>query len=131
MNDPAEKIRLDKWLWAARFFKTRSAAAQAIDGGKVEVNGARVKPSKHLEPGDRLHVRVGSFEYQVTVRDLSLRRGPAAEAQKLYEETEESRAARHLIAEQLRAERLAGVIPKGRPTKRARRQMMHWKGKGL
>jgi ribosome-associated heat shock protein Hsp15 len=129
MTDPTEKIRLDKWLWAARFFKTRSAAAAAVDGGKVEVNGARAKPSKALNVGDRLRIRVGAFEYAVSIRELSLRRGPAAEAATLYEESEESRAGRHETAERLRAERLAGAIPRGRPTKRARRQIMDWKGR--
>jgi ribosome-associated heat shock protein Hsp15 len=129
MNDPAEKIRLDKWLWAARFFKTRSAAAQAIDGGKVEVNGAPVKPAKVLCIGDRLRIRAGNFEYDIVLRGLSLRRGPAAEAHMLYEETEESRLAREAEIARMRVERLAGPLPKGRPTKRARRRIMDWKGR--
>src|SRR5438132_13540771 len=85
MSDVSQ-VRLDTWLWAARFFKTRALAAQAVDGGKVELNGARAKRAKPVQPGDRLRVRRGPFEYHVTVRGLSARRGPAAVAAALSEE---------------------------------------------
>src|SRR5918912_37935 len=84
-------VRLDKWLWAARFFKTRSLAAEAIAGGKVQVNGERAKPARELKPGDTVRVRQGELEKEVLVRELSARRGPAAAAAALYDETEESR----------------------------------------
>ena len=85
-----DKLRVDKWLWAARFFKTRSLATTAVEGGKVLVNGARVKPAKALKPGDELFVRTPGFEYTVKVAALSDRRGPAAEAAKLFVESEDS-----------------------------------------
>lgn len=121
-----ERHRLDKWLWAARFFKTRSLAAQAVDGGKVLHNGERVKPAKIIKAGDSLVVRAGWSEYSVLVLALSDRRGPAPEAAKLYEETAESRTKR----EQQAALRRANPIPvftfKGRPTKRDRRKIQQF-----
>ena len=96
------KVRLDKWLWAARFFKTRSLAADAIEGGKVQVNGERVKRAKTLQVGDAVQLRLGPYEHVVVVRQTSERRGPASVAQTLYEETAESRSAREKLAEQLR-----------------------------
>ncbi|HZP93894.1 MAG TPA: RNA-binding S4 domain-containing protein [Burkholderiales bacterium] len=122
------RVRIDKWLWAARFFKTRSIAAQAIEGGKVQFNGERTKPSKILKAGDRLTVRAGEFTWQITVVALSERRGPATEAQKLYAEEEDSRRARLEQASQRKAERRAmPVYAKGRPTKKQRRQFMKFK----
>lgn len=114
-------MRLDKWLWAARFFKTRSLAQQAIAAGKVKVGDARVKSSHTVKPSDHLVVRIGDFEWQVTVKALSDRRGPAEEARKLYEETEASRAerARRMDLRRWGAEPAAAL--KGRPTKRDRR----------
>src|SRR5574340_295217 len=97
------KVRLDKWLWAARFFKTRSLASQAVDGGKVHCNGERVKPARAVRAGDELRIRQGPYEITVLVRALSERRGPASEAALLYEETPESVAARAALKEQLRA----------------------------
>lgn len=121
---PAEAPRVDKWLWAARFFKTRSLAADAVEGGKVHLNGARTKPGRALRVGDELKVRRGPYESIVIVRDLSEHRGPAAEAQKLYEETGESKKAREAVAAQLRLERGPASESSGRPTKKDRRDIL-------
>lgn len=123
MDNSLEPVRVDKWLWAARFFRTRSIAAAAIEGGKVQVNAERVKPAKLLKPGDRVHVRSGQFSWDVTVVALSERRGRAVEAQKLYRESPESRKAREDKAAVLKAERQSAPMVKGRPTKRDRRQL--------
>jgi ribosome-associated heat shock protein Hsp15 len=96
------RVRVDKWLWAARFFKTRSLAAEAIGGGKILVNGERVKPAKLLQAGDEVRIRLGPYEHVVHVRGISERRGPATVAATLYEESEASVAARAKLAEQLR-----------------------------
>lgn len=118
-------VRLDKWLWAARFYKTRSIAAAAVTGGKVQCNGARVKPAKTVKVGDRLIVHAGPYEWAVTVAALSEKRGPASEAQKLYDESEQSRLAREATALQRKAERLAApAFAKGRPSKRDRRRII-------
>src|SRR2546429_8355446 len=101
MSDVSQ-VRLDTWLWAARFFKTRALAAQAVDGGKVELNGARAKRAKPVQVGDRLRVRRGPFEYHVTVRGLSARRGPPAVAAALDEEDAGRQQARPRPAEPLR-----------------------------
>ena len=123
-----DKLRLDKWLWAARFFKTRSLAAEAIGGGKVTLNGERAKPAKPLKLGDEIRVQIGQFQHVVIVRALSDRRGPASVAQTLYEETVESRDARARLAEQLRMAP-AGLVyeEKGRPTKRDRREISRFR----
>lgn len=116
-------IRIDKWLWAARFFKTRSLATDAVGGGKVKLNGAPTKPARDLKIGDRLDISNSETRWQVTVLGLSDKRGPAPAARLLYEETPESVAARE--AEQLRrkfTQEPAAEIH-GRPTKRDRRQM--------
>lgn len=118
---PSEKYRIDKWLFAARFFKTRSLAAEAIERGRVHINGARIKPSKTLSVGDRLDIRIGPYHYQVEVLALSNKRGPATAAQKLYHETDESRQARAELAEKLKAQ--PHFEGKGRPTKRVRRAL--------
>jgi len=121
---PSGRVRLDKWLWAARFFKTRSLAADAIGGGKVLVNGDRPKAAKMLQAGDEVRVRLGPYEHVVLVRGLSERRGPASVAATLYEETAASVAARARLAEQLRMAPAAFVYEdKGRPTKRDRREL--------
>ena len=112
-------MRVDKWLWCARFYKTRSLAVEAIESGRVQVNGERAKPAKDLKPGDELTVRRPPFEQVITVRELSERRGPASEAQKLYEEKPESRAKREAIAAELKAN--PPPVLKGRPTKKDRR----------
>lgn len=118
------KLRIDKWLWAARFFKTRSLASQAVDGGKVHCHGERVKPARAVHVGDELRIRQGPYEITVLVRALSERRGPASEAALLYEETPESVAARAALKEQLRTE--PTFEHKGRPTKRDRRHIIRF-----
>jgi ribosome-associated heat shock protein Hsp15 len=122
--DESDRLRLDKWLWAARFFKTRSLATEAIAGGKVEVNGERAKPAKPLKLGDQVRLRLGPYEHTLIVRELSGRRGPASIAQTLYEETQASRDARERLAAQLKMAPAAFVYEeKGRPTKKDRRQL--------
>lgn len=119
-----DKVRIDKWLWAARFFKTRSMAAQAVSGGKVHVNGARIKPARLVQPGDELRIRRGELEFVVIVQGLSEKRRPAREAQLLYEETESSIQLREETREQKRLEAANKMYgPVKRPDKRARRQI--------
>ncbi len=122
MSDAGEqRQRIDKWLWAARFFKTRSVAAAAVDGGRVKWNGQQVKPARELRPGDELDIVAGEVHWTVMVRGVSAQRRPAPEARLLYEETAES-AARRLQQQEIR--RLApmpGANLKGRPTKKAGR----------
>lgn len=125
---PTDRVRIDRWLWAARFFKTRSLAAEAIDGGKVEVNGDRAKRSKLLAVGDTVRVRVGQDEWTVMVRGLSERRGPAREAQALYEETEDSRRERERLAEARRLSAPTFDFAEGKPTKKDRRSMRRLRG---
>lgn len=120
---PASAVRLDRWLWAARFFKTRSLAAQAADGGKVHVNGQRVKRSRQVTVGDELRIRKPPFEYRVIVRGLSEHRGPAKQAQQLYEETAASQRARERLRLQLRYQPTVTYEGKGRPTKKQRREI--------
>lgn len=120
-------IRIDKWLWAARFFKTRPLAAAAVAGGKVKVNGERVKAAKAIRRGEELRIHIGPYEYAVRVLGLSARRGPAAEAALLYEESAQSKAARGELATRLSAERGSFPRVKGRPSKRARRQLIRFK----
>jgi ribosome-associated heat shock protein Hsp15 len=126
---PEGKTRIDKWLWAARFYKTRALAAEAIAGGKVQVNGERVKRAKPLQVGDELRIRQGPYEHQVVVRDLSDRRGPAVQAAALYEERPESRAARQALALQLKSLHSAFLPERGRPTKKDRREINKLKGR--
>lgn len=128
MIEETGKLRIDKWLWAARFFKTRSLAADAVEGGKVTMNEARIKPAKAVAAGDMLEIRVGKFRYEVEVLALSGKRGPAPEAQKLYRETEDSRAKREAIAAELRAQPQPAF--KGRPTKRDRRRIEQLQSSG-
>ncbi len=121
-HDELQRVRVDKWLWAARFYKTRSQATEAVDGGKVHVNGERAKPAKPLQIGDELRLRQGPYEYRLVVKALAERRGPASRAAALYEETEESRHTRDKVALQMKVVH-AAFIPdqRGRPTKRDRR----------
>ena len=112
---------MDKWLWAARFCKTRSAATDAVAGGRVHVNGGAVKPSRELAVGDRLEISLGQQRWTVVVTGLADRRGPAKVAQTLYEETPESLAARERRRTELRASRPLGADLGARPTKRDRR----------
>ena len=122
------RLRIDKWLWAARFYKTRSLAARAVEGGKVKLNGGSVKPGKEVKAGDEIELRSGELRWLVEVRGVALKRGPAAEAALLYAESGESRARReHMIAM-----RRAGPHPAhdthGRPTKRDRRLIRRFTG---
>lgn len=119
----SESVRIDKWLWAARFFKTRSLAAQAVGGGKVQVNGARVKPARAIKAGDVLEIHKDGFEFRVTVLGLSERRGPAAVAQTLYQESEDSAQRRELLREQHRLAAASTPRPRTKPDKKARRQL--------
>lgn len=117
-----DKVRIDKWLWAARFFKTRSQAAQAVSGGKVHVAGARAKPARAIGIGEELRIQKGPYEFIVVVRGLSERRRSAPEAQQLYLESETSLAGREQVREERRLLRQAGVSPPAtRPGKRDRR----------
>ena len=117
----SENVRIDKWLWAARFFKTRSMATDAVDTGKIKLNGDRVKPARGVKPGDRIDVDNGSAAWEVVVRELSDVRRAASFAQALYEETAESIEKRARAAEDRRYFREPGADLKGRPTKRDRR----------
>lgn len=122
-----DRLRLDKWLWAARFFKTRGLAADEIDKGRIQVNGQVAKASRELRAGDVIGIRQGPVERTVVVRALSTVRGPAPQASLLYEETAESIAARLAAAEQRKtAAEPANAIEHGRPTKRDRRQLADW-----
>ena len=118
-----DRVRLDRWLWAARFYKTRSQAAEAVAGGKVHVNDERPKRSKMLGLGDHVRVRHGPFEFLLTVTGLAERRGTAKEAAKLYAEDPAGLAARTRLAEQLRVAPPPTFEGKGRPTKRDRREL--------
>src|SRR5207249_1586430 len=125
MSD-VSSVRLDTWLWAARFFKTRAVAAAAIDGGKVEVNGARAKRAKQLRVGDRLRVRKDPFQYEVTVRGLAEHRGPPGVAAGLYEEDPEAKRQRERLAEQ--GEQLGAIVEVARQLER--RHGAPWGGAG-
>jgi len=127
----ADKVRLDKWLWAARFFKTRGLAAEAIDGGKVHLNGGRAKPAKIVEPGDSLRIRIGPYDWFVTVRAVTERRGSAKDAQLLYDETPEGRAARQRLAEAHKIAPAPTYEGKGRPTKKQRREIERLEEEGF
>jgi len=116
-----EAVRLDVWLWAIRFFKTRALAKQAIEGGKVKVGGVPGKPAKLLRVGNRLEITRGQDRYEIEVVALSERRGPAPEAQRLYHETEAGRAAREAAAQQRRLAAAGYTKPATKPDKRARR----------
>ena len=118
---PSEKMRLDKWLWAARFFKTRSLATQAIEQGRVKLNGDRVKPAREIRPQDRLEIQLGDDVWMLTVRALSMQRGPAPVAQQLYAEAPDSIARRQQQASEHKASANPAAAIKGRPTKRDRR----------
>jgi ribosome-associated heat shock protein Hsp15 len=115
-------VRIDKWLWAGRFYKTRSLAADAITSGKVELNGERTKPAKAVKVADSVRIRSGIFEHIVVVKALSDKRGPASVAQTLYEETAESAAARAKLAERMRYE-MPAAMDAGRPSKKDRRDI--------
>ena len=118
-----DPVRVDKWLWAARFFKTRSLAADAVDGGKVYLNGERAKPAKIVRPGDEIRLRSGPYEYILEVRGTGDKRGPAPEAQRLYHETDASRETREKLRWQLTKAAPAMEAAPGRPTKQDRRAL--------
>lgn len=120
-------VRIDKWLWAARFFKTRSLATDAVDGGRVQLNGVRVKPAKEVKCGDRIALSIGDLHWELMVAGLSDKRGPAPQARLLYTETEASqnRRAEAVALRQLRVEPAAEIH--GRPTKRDRRSIDRWR----
>jgi len=120
-------VRIDKWLWAARFYKTRALAAEAVTGGKVKVNGERVKPARTLRVQDALTLTIGPYEYNVRVLALSARRGPATQAALLYEESAASQEARQATARRLAAERALVVHADRRPGKKERRQIIRFK----
>jgi len=121
-------VRIDKWLWAARFFKTRSAAQQAVEGGKVKLNGERVKPAKDVRIADELAIQIGAYEWVIRVKQLADKRGSATVAHTLYAESEASRLKRE---EQAALRKFAAEPAQdrhGRPTKRERRQLERWRG---
>jgi ribosome-associated heat shock protein Hsp15 len=122
-RESPQKVRIDKWLWAARFYKTRGLSAEAIDGGKIEVNGERAKRSRLVQSGDRIRIRIGPYEHVVNVRGVSERRGSAPIAQALYEEDPESRKAREAMAAHVRAMNANTGYESGRPTKKDRRDI--------
>lgn len=121
-------VRMDKWLWAARFFKTRALAARACELGRVHSNGIEAKPAREVRTGDRLKVRNDAGEFEFEVLKLSAMRGPAAIAQTLYREDEPSREARLKAAEEARAIRQFVPTPAGRPSKRDRRRIVRFRG---
>jgi ribosome-associated heat shock protein Hsp15 len=125
-DEHIEKFRIDKWLCAARFFKTRSLAADAVECGKVLINEMRVKPAKTVAVGDMLNLHIGQKQYVIEVLALSNKRGPASEAQQLYRETDESRQKREAIVALLK-EQPQPFRFRGRPTKRDRREIEHFK----
>lgn len=126
----AADIRVDKWLWAARFFKTRSLAAEAVSGGKIEINGERAKPSHVVRIGDKVGIRRGPYDWTIIVKDASRLRGSAPQAQQLYEETEESRRKREAAIAQLRLERPPELAVPGRPSKKNRRAIQRFTKRG-
>ncbi len=123
-----DTVRMDKWLWAARFFKTRALAAKACDLGRIQANGMKAKPAREVKAGDRLHVEKDGGSFEIEVLDVSAIRGPAAVAQTLYKETEASREARLKLAEERKAMREFAPAPVHRPTKRDRRRIIRFRG---
>ena len=122
-SDEIQRVRLDKWLWAARFFKTRALAVTAIETGKVEENGERAKRAKQLQVGDELHIRLGPYHHVVTVRAVSEHRGPASVAAGLYSESDEARKAREAMHLQVKAAQAVPGYDRGRPSKKDRRDI--------
>lgn len=120
-------VRIDKWLWAARFFKTRAQAAHACDLGRIQANHQTAKPAREVRVGDVLHIKTDHTEFQVEVLMLSVVRGPAAVAQTLYRETDESRELRAKVTEERRALKMFNPAPEGRPTKRDRRRIIRFR----
>jgi ribosome-associated heat shock protein Hsp15 len=131
ISEETKRVRLDKWLWAARFFKTRALAAHAIESGKVEVNGERAKRAKQLQVGDSVRVRLGPYHHLITVLIVSERRGPGSVAKTLYEENAEGRKAREALQLQVKAAQSASGYTPGRPTKKDRRDIEKVRRRGL
>ena len=129
MSDSPARVRADKWLWAARFYKTRALAADAIDAGRIEVNGDRSKRARLVQAGDKIRIRIGPYEHLVTVKDVSDRRGPAPIAAKLYEEDPESRKQREVMAAHVLAMNANTGYESGRPTKKHRRDIAKIRGR--
>jgi ribosome-associated heat shock protein Hsp15 len=125
----ADSLRIDRWLFATRLFKSRSLAAQAVTGGKVHVNGVRVKPAHAVRPGDRVSFVRGATTFDCAVRTIPVRRGPAPEAQQCYEETAASRTGRERFAERMRTAAVLSPRPEGRPEKHARRELRRIRGR--
>ncbi len=121
--DPQDKLRLDKWLWAARFFKARSLATQAVEGGRVRLNGERTKPGHVLRAGDRLLIHIAEYEWEIAVRVLTDRRGPATVARTLYEESPQSQLKRQRQIEERKLRAEPAEARHGRPTKKDRRSL--------
>ncbi|MBT5636420.1 MAG: hypothetical protein HOJ23_12650 [Gammaproteobacteria bacterium] len=131
MNPDEETLRLDKWLWAARFFKTRRIATDAISGGKVHLNGGRIKPSRSVKRGDRLEIRRGDTLFEVLIEKISKQRRPASEAQQLYRETEESLKNRLAEVDRKKLEAHSRAQRDRRPDKRQRRKLVDLKNAQL
>ncbi|MDJ0806876.1 MAG: RNA-binding S4 domain-containing protein [Gammaproteobacteria bacterium] len=131
MDQPELKVRLDKWLWAARFFKTRQLAADAINGGKVHLNNRRTKPGKEVKIGNHLRIHKGSLEWDIEIKVLATQRRPAVEAKTFYEESQASFLHRQALTEQLRAQRAMEPRPiHGKLNKKDRRMIHRFTGKG-
>jgi ribosome-associated heat shock protein Hsp15 len=122
-------VRIDKWLWAARFFKTRALAARACELGRIVSNGNEAKPAREVHAGDRLHIRTEAGDFHVEVRALSEVRGPASVAQTLYHETDESRELRRKLADERRAAMEQGLIREGKPSRRDRKELNRMRGR--
>jgi ribosome-associated heat shock protein Hsp15 len=129
-NNPMDSLRIDKWLWAARFFKTRALASKACDLGRILSNGHEAKPSREVHVGDHLVVNNEGGEFQIEVLALSHMRGPAAVAQTLYRESEESREARAKAAAERKSMQQYAPLPERRPSKRDRRRIVQFRGRG-
>jgi len=123
LAEHAGRVRLDKWLWAARFYKTRGLSAEAIDAGKIEVNGERAKRARLVQAGDRVRIRMGPYEHVITIKGVSEKRGSAQIAQALYEEDAESKKGREVMAAHVRAMNANTGYESGRPTKKDRREI--------
>lgn len=128
MKPELQSVRIDKWLWAARFFKTRGLATDAVDGGKVKLNGQRVKPAKEVRVGDTLEVHIGEYVWELAVRALADRRGSAEVARTLYEESAASQARRQAQSAERKLQVEPAAALHGRPTKRDRRAMRRFTG---
>jgi ribosome-associated heat shock protein Hsp15 len=129
LSDSLASVRLDKWLWAARFYKTRALAVDAIDGGKIKVNGERSERAKLVQAGDRIRIRIGPYEHIVAVKGVTDRRGPAPVAVKLYEEEAESKKQREVMAAHVKAMNANTGYESGRPTKKDRRDIEKIRGR--